>query len=119
MECIDKKLLIDHLEKENKFEELLKEIKDGKFDLKDYESMAKSFVGKDINDFFCNGFFGSSTYDLAGAEITRVYKSDSDGIIIEVRKTNDSYDYGYFDDGWENWKTVYELINEWVYGTEN
>lgn len=78
----------------------------------DYKSMAKSFIGETIQDFFCNGFFGSRTYDLMGAEITKIYEDD--GIVIEVKKVDDKYDYGYFNDGWKDWECVYNHLNKWV-----
>lgn len=84
---------------------------------KNYKQMAKSFIGEAMMDFFCNGFFGSRTYDLEGAEITKVYDNDNDNaIVIEVRKMNGRYDYGYFEDGWRDWKCVYEHLDEWVNG---
>ncbi len=82
---------------------------------KNYKQMAKAFIGDTIKDFFCNGFFGSSIYDLRGAEIIKVYDSDDDNaIVIEVKKNDGRYDYGYFDGGWRDWKSVYEHLQEWT-----
>lgn len=78
-----------------------------------YKHKCQAFVGEDIEDFFCNGFFGSDTYDLRGARIEGIFEND-DEIKIEVLKLNDEVDYGYFDGGWKDWKTVYEHLNEWV-----
>jgi hypothetical protein len=39
--------------------------------------------------------------------------------VIEVRKINGKYDYGYFNDGWDDWKTVYEYLDEWVNGIQD
>lgn len=116
MSYIDKDLLVKRLENEDKFSDLLNEVLNGEFDCKDYKQMAKSFIGRELNDFFCNGFFGSRNYDLNGAEITRVYEDDDEAIVIEVKKLDDKYDYGYFDDGWNDWKTVYEHLEGWVNG---
>lgn len=80
----------------------------------DYEKMAKSFVGRTIEDFFCNGFFGSRTFDMEGAEIVRVYDNNYYNIVIEVKKRNGKYDYGYFNDDWYDWKYVYEHLKEWT-----
>jgi hypothetical protein len=89
-------------------------------DEKDYRLMAKSFIGETMKDFFCNGFFGSRTYDLTGAEITKVYDSaDDNAIVIEVRKSDGRYDYGYFNDGWRDWQTVYKHLDEWVNGEQH
>lgn len=116
MEYVDKELLIKKLETDEKYRELLIEIKNGNYDIKDYETLCQNFIGKELNDFFCNGFFGSDTYDLEDARITQVFKSDTDCIKIEVKKVNGEYDYGYFEDGWCDWETVYEHLNKWVYG---
>lgn len=78
-----------------------------------YRKMCKSLVGEPINDFFCNGFFGSSTYDLAGATIFRVFDQENE-IVVEVQKLNGIHEYGYFDGGSANWKIVYEYLNDWV-----
>lgn len=86
---------------------------------KDYKQMSKSLIGETIQNFFCNGFFGSRTYDLDGAEITRVYQNNHDVIVIEVKKLNGKYDYGYFEDEWEDWKCVYEHLDEWIKGEQN
>lgn len=94
------------------FEEALKIIEEIK-DARDYKRMASSFIGMEIQDFYCNGFFGSNNYDLEGAEITRIYQDDG-AIIIEVKKTNSQYDYGYFQGGWADWKSVYEHLDEWI-----
>lgn len=84
-------------------------------DRKDYKQMAKTFIGETMVDFFCNGFFGSRAFDMAGAEITKVYDSDDDdAIVIEVRKLGGKYDYGYFKDFWRDWQTVYEHLEEWT-----
>lgn len=85
----------------------------------DYITKVQSFIGKTIQDFFCNGFFGSDTYNLEGAEIIEIRKDEDDGIVIEVRKTNGKYDYGYFNDGWDDWKIVYEYLDEWVNGNRH
>ncbi len=85
----------------------------------DYKLMAKSFIGETIQNFFCNGFFGSRTYDLEDAEITKIYRDDDEGIVIEVRKSDGKYDYGYFNDSWDDWKCVYEHLDEWVNGTND
>jgi hypothetical protein len=83
----------------------------------DYRKMAKSFIGETIRDFFCNGFFGSRTFDMTGAEITKVYDSDDDNaIVIEVRKLDGKYDYGYFEDSRRDWQSVYEHLQEWTSG---
>jgi hypothetical protein len=115
MEYIDKKLLIKDLEEDGRYKELLSDIESGKYDVKDYESLARSFVGKELNDFYCNGFFGR-TYDLDGAEITKIYKSDIEEITIEVKKSNGEYDYGYFEGDWCEWQYVYEHLEQWVNG---
>jgi len=82
---------------------------------KDYEKMSKSFIGERMKDFFCNGFFGSRTFDMQGSEITRIYESDDeDAIIIEVRKLDGKYDYGYFRDYWRDWECVHEFLEEWT-----
>lgn len=82
---------------------------------KDYKQMAKSLIGETMKDFFCNGFFGSGTYDLTNSEITKIYDSDDDNaIVIEVRKTGGKYGYGYFEGGWRDWKTVYEHLKQWT-----
>lgn len=112
-----------HVE-EDSYEMMLKLIDEIK-NARDYRQMAVSFVGTYINDFFCNGFFGSDTYDLEGAEILRVYEEydeydSGDGtIILEVRKLNDIVDYAYFSDGWNDWETVYKHLDEWVNGVEH
>ncbi|MBS4175859.1 hypothetical protein [Bacillus sp. FJAT-49736] len=46
----------------------------------------KGIFRETIQNFFYNGFFGSRTYDLNGAEITGTYKNDEKGIVMEVRK---------------------------------
>lgn len=84
---------------------------------KDYKEMCQSLVGESINDFFCNGFFGSSTYDLGGSEISRVYESE-DGIAIKVKKIDGRYDYGYFNQEWRDWETVYEYLCGWIKGED-
>lgn len=82
---------------------------------KDYKAMAKAFIGETMEDFFCNGFFGSRNYYMRGAEITKVYDSDDDdAIVIEVKKLDGKYDYGYFDGGWRDWQSVYEHLQEWT-----
>lgn len=83
---------------------------------RDYETLSKSFAGETIKDFFCNGFFGGSTYDLEGAEITRIYE-DEDAIVLEVKKTNKKRDYGYFSGHWEDWKTVHDFLERWTSDT--
>lgn len=81
-----------------------------------------SNIGKIINDFYCNGFFGRD-YDLSGAEIIA---EGEDWIVI--RKTNGLVDFCSFQTydhlldqdnrltgeiqitgGWDK----QELINEW------
>lgn len=100
--------LIDRIEK---LENELKVIEDDK----DYKQMAKAFIGETIEDFFCNGFFGSRNFDMAGAEVTMVYDSEDDNaIVIEVKKSDGKYDYGYFDGDWRDWESVYEHLKEWT-----
>lgn len=82
----------------------------------DYKRMAQEFVGDELSDMYCNGFFGR-IYDLDGAEITRIYDSDyDDAIVIEVRKEDGKYEYGYFDSHWRDWESVYKTIKEWING---
>lgn len=81
----------------------------------DYKQMVKLFVGETIKDSFCNGFFGGSNYDLNGAEITKINQYNN-GIVIEVIKSNGKYDYGYFDDNWNDWECVYKHLSKWVDG---
>lgn len=116
MKYLDRKELIKVLEKDERYKELLSDIESGKYDVKDYESLAMSFIGEEINDSFCNGFFGSGTFDLNGAEITRIYKHNLNEIKIEVKKSNGTYDYGCFEEGWCDWQYVYEHLDEWVNG---
>lgn len=85
--------------------------------VEDYKKMAKSFIGETIQDFFCNGFFGSRTFDLTGAEITRIYRDD-DGITIEVKKIDDKYEYGCFENGRDDWQYVYEYLDNWINGSK-
>lgn len=87
-------------------------------DITDYESLARLFVGEVISDMFCNGFFGSSEYDLSDATITRVFENENENPEIEVRKIDSRYAYAEFDDQWSNWKEVYEHLDEWVFGEE-
>lgn len=79
-----------------------------------YEESSKLFVGKTIKNFFCNGFFGGSTYDLEESRITNIYQDDGDGIIIEVKKRNGKYDYACFNESYDDWKCVYEYLKEWT-----
>ncbi|MER2008504.1 MAG: hypothetical protein ABS939_13725 [Psychrobacillus sp.] len=82
---------------------------------KDYKVMTKGFIGETIKDFFCNGFFGSRNYDLTGAEIMGVYEVDEDDtIVIEVKKTDGKYSYGFFEGEWNDWETVYAHLEEWT-----
>lgn len=115
MNNIDKRLLVKWLGEDGRYKELLSEIEKGIFDAKNYQQMCQSFVGDTLSDFFCNGFFGSRTFDLNGAKILRVYESiEEDAIKIEVMKFNNEFEYGYFNDGWNSWETVYEHLYEWV-----
>lgn len=115
MKYIEKEQLIEWLEKEGLYKEVLSEIEKGTFDVKDYALMSQEFVGRELNSIYCNGFFGR-TYDLLGAEIMRIYEDYQDGeIVIEVEK-NGEMKYGYFDGDWKEWKSVYEHLNEWVNG---
>ena len=116
MEYIDKKELIKALENDERYKELLSEITSGKYDAKNYESLAMSFVGEELNDSFCEGFFGSGTFDLNGALITRIYKHNLNEIKVEVKKSNGTFDYGCFEGGWCNWQYVYEHLDKWVNG---
>lgn len=100
------------------FEEALKIVDEIK-NVKDYKQLALSFIGMRIDDFFCNGFFGSGTYDLEDAEITRIYRDEDDDIVIEVKKRNSQYDYGYFEGDWADWQSVYEHLDEWVNGVKH
>lgn len=116
MNYIDKDMLIKYLYShgDENYTELAIKISDGKFDVTDYKQLCQSFIGENIENFFCNGFFGSRTFDLRGAEILRIFEEDQDTITIEVLKINDKHDYGYFNDGWNDWKTVYEHLEEWT-----
>lgn len=111
---IDKQLLIDKLKQDEKYKDLLIDVLTGEFDSEDYEILTKSLIGETIQNFFCNGFFGSRTFDLTGAEIVRIYKSDDNSIVIEVKKYNGNYEYGYFEEGRNDWKTVYEYLCKWM-----
>ncbi|MGD6876863.1 hypothetical protein [Bacillus infantis] len=116
MQYIDKELLLTCLRADEKFKDLLNDVENGKYDMKDYETLARSFIGKTLDDFYCNGFFGGRNYDLSGAEIMKITKSEPEEITIEVLKADGQYDYGYFDGGWCDWKVVYEHLDEWVNG---
>lgn len=81
--------------------------------IESYALECKKFIGATIKDFFCNGFFGSRTFDLGGAEIINLY-SNVDEIVMEVEKTNGIHEVAYFNDGWNNWETVYDYLVEWT-----
>lgn len=64
------------------------------------------FVGRAIQDYYCNGFFGRR-YDLAGAII------EAQGNDYMVIRTRDGVPvFAYFDGHWES--KMEELIAEWV-----
>ena len=79
----------------------------------DYKSMVKELIGETIYSDYCNGVFGSRNYDLHGAKIVGVFESDG-AIVVEVKKTDNKYDYGYFSGDWKSWKYVYEYLYEWI-----
>lgn len=90
------KALEDKVEKLEKIiEELIKEKSRVKYN---------EFVGIEIKDFFCNGFFGSREYDLEGAMI--IENTDK---ILTVRKRNGQIAQANLE-GWD----MREHINEWT-----
>ena len=92
-------------------EKLLK----GKYDCKNHKELCTLYVGKEIKNSFCNGFFGRVTFDLKGAIITRVYRDNNEEeILVEVLKTNGRYDYGVFDGRWDSWEIVYTYLSKWA-----
>ena len=114
MKYIEKAQLVEWLNKEGVYRELLSEIEKGTFDVIEYAKMAQNFVGRELNNFYCNGFFGR-VYDLKYAKILKVYEDHSeDEIVIEVEKQDGAIAYGYFAGGWNDWKSVYKYLGEWV-----
>lgn len=80
-----------------------------------FKALSKQFIGETITDFFCNGFFGSRNYDLADAVITKIRDSDKkNAIIVEVKKTDGETDYGYFEESWRDWESVYLHLKGWT-----
>ena len=77
-----------------------------------YRKMAGLFTGYTIHDDYCNGFFGK-VFDLYGAEIIRMTESDG-AIVVEVKKTDGKYAFGYFSGVWKDWKQVYDYLENWT-----
>lgn len=86
--------------------------------LKDYKQIAKAQIGETFKDDYCNGFFGSRNFDLAGARITRIYEVENNDdeleIVVEIQYKNGKYDYGYFLESYANWKSVAEHLEQWI-----
>ena len=97
----------------------------GKFSYKKYEKMAEikkeimdryqivsfnpdSMIGKKLNDWFCNGFFGSETEVwLEGAEIiSTTYDT------VTVRQEDGKIQTAEFDGGWR--ESMKSLLEEWT-----
>jgi hypothetical protein len=66
----------------------------------------REFVGLEIKDFYCNGFFGRR-YDLEGAIII-----DSGFNYITVRTRDGDMATAVFDDGWES--EMRDFVEEWT-----
>lgn len=63
------------------------------------------FVGLEIANFYCNGFFGRE-YDLAGSVVI-----DNTHDSLTVRTTEGIVRTAYFNDGWET--EMRKLVKEW------
>lgn len=65
------------------------------------------FVGIELTDFYCNGFFGRR-YDLNGAKII------ASGVdFITIRDNYGEECTAYFDEGWRR-QDMLELIEDWT-----
>jgi hypothetical protein len=64
------------------------------------------FVGTEITDFYCNGFFGRR-YDLEGSIIISSGKD-----FITVRTLEGDVETAYFSDGWES--QMRDFIQDWT-----
>lgn len=64
------------------------------------------FVGLEIQDGYCEGFFGGQSFGYQGAIIVSSGKD-----FFTVRRTDGKLDTAYFDDGWEDY--MREAIYKW------
>lgn len=114
MELIDKEKLVEYLQGLFPNSPMLQRVERGDFDYKNYEMLARTFVGTQNINFYCNGYFGRD-YDLENARIVRMWEEeysfdDKTQIIVELEKTNHHRVSGYFDD----WQEVYECFAVWT-----
>lgn len=114
MELLDKKRILMWLAGSNDIAKLKQLIDEGVFDVKDYRVLANTFVGKTLENSFCNGFFGSREYYLRGAEIVSVKGVEGKLIQVVVEDCEGNTKIGELDEGWADWKTVCELLREWT-----
>lgn len=114
MELLDKKRILMWLAGSNDIAKLKQLIDEGVFDVKDYRILANAFIGKTIKDFFCNGFFGSREFELAGAEVVSIKGTEGGLIQVIVEDCDGRIKIGEFDEGWANWKTVYNHLQQWT-----
>lgn len=82
-----------------------------KFIEEEYEPYNKpvqygEFVGLELTDFYCNGFFGRN-YDLEGSVVI-----DNTHNSLTVRTTEGIVRTAYFEDGWQL-RDMRSLIKEW------
>jgi hypothetical protein len=66
----------------------------------------REFVGLEIKDFYCNGFFGRR-YDLEGSIII-----DNGYDYITVRTKDGDFATAFFDDGWKS--EMRYFVEEWT-----
>jgi hypothetical protein len=66
----------------------------------------REFVGLEIKDFYCNGFFGRR-FDLEGSIII-----DNGCDYITIRTPNGDVETAYFDGGWKS--EMREFVEEWT-----
>jgi hypothetical protein len=92
---------------EQKIQEIKKVVLD-KWEAETFDR--QSYVGKRLNDWFCNGFFGSETdVNLDDAVIISVGYDT-----VEVVETNGKRQIAYFEDGWR--QQMKSLLDEWIEG---